>query len=1024
MQARPGDPGRPGAPALGRLGGTVAGRYRLDERRPTDLPGAERWSATDQILARPVTVTLVSGDRTAAVLDAARRAALVVEPRLARILDVGSADGAGYVVTAAVEGRSLAALAARAPLAADQARAVVGEVASALEAARRRGVHHLALRPEVVVLTPGGRVVLEGLAVDGELVGASGGTAHAMSRADAVGLVRVLYAVLTGRWPGAAATPAAVPSFAEWSAGGGNPPPGQVELDAGLPLAPEHDGAPLPPVDLVPSVPADLDTLCAVTLGPHDDGPHSPGELVRELEPWRAVRADEIFQAADHGRWPALPAQSPTGGALAGAGSGTPTAPPTGSSPMSDDTQQPAADDTPGRTTGPRGGSGAGATAAGAGAGAGATAAGAATGATAAGGAAGAAGAGAGPAGTAAAGATAASAATGAAAAAGGVARQSVRSAFSSAAPSAGARRPGTPPPAIPPSGQPAAIPPASRQPARTSSRATPVAPAAGTPTTPAPATGTAATGTAASGTAASRTAAPGAAATGTAATGSPATGSPTASTPGAPTTPAGSRTPAGSTAPADQPSSTGAAPASVPPARSASPAEPAPATDAAAATTTGGDAPATPAPTDQPGDRAPASADGSPTTAGASTSTSSTRPATGSTATPGSSTPSAAAAPTAAGAADSRADSPATAAPATSAAPATADASRATAPAAADPAALAVAGITGAGATQDGTDSERADESPATPERTPARRTTSVFGRLGGRGAPATGSAAAAAAATTPADGTTTTTGSAPWNPPVPEAADEPPVFLPVGDGGAGSGAADAPGDRPQWDLPFPVEEDAPSIAHRRIDPTRWVLGGVAVAVLVGVIIAIGNVLAPFRGGDAGAQPTAAPATSAPAAAPAETQPPAEQAPAAVPPAIATVTSIDPSDADGEHEELIGRLIDGDPATSWYTHTYNRPDFAGFKDAVGLVITLQQPTTVTAVTLDVNGSGGSVEVRSTDGANPTAGDVLASGALAPQTVLTLAQPTQTQSIVLWFTSLAQTPDGQNRIEITNLAVS
>lgn len=1008
MQARPGDPGRPGAPALGRLGGTVAGRYRLDERRPTDLPGAERWSATDQILARPVTVTLVSGDRTAAVLDAARRAALVVEPRLARILDVGSADGAGYVVTAAVEGRSLAALAARAPLAADQARAVVGEVASALEAARRRGVHHLALRPEVVVLTPGGRVVLEGLAVDGELVGASGGTAHAMSRADAVGLVRVLYAVLTGRWPGAAATPAAVPSFAEWSAGGGNPPPGQVELDAGLPLAPEHDGAPLPPVDLVPSVPADLDTLCAVTLGPHDDGPHSPGELVRELEPWRAVRADEIFQAADHGRWPALPAQSPTGGALAGAGSGTPTAPPTGSSPMSDDTQQPAADDTPGRTTGPRGGSGAGATAAGAGAGAGATAAGAATGATAAGGAAGAAGAGAGPAGAAAAGTTAASAAAGAA---GGVARQSVRSAFSSAAPSAGARRPGTPPPAIPPSGQPAAIPPASRQPARTSSRATPVAPAAGTPATPAPATGTAPTGTAASGTAASGTAT-----TGTAATGSPATDSPTASATGAPTTPAGS------TAPADQPSPTGAAPASVPPARSASPAEPAPATDAAAATTTGGDAPATPAPAEQRGDRAPASADGSPTTAGASTS--STRPATGSTATPGSSTPSAAAAPTTSGAADSRADSPATAAPAASAAPATADASRATAPAAADPAALAVAGITGAGATQDGTDGEPADTSPATPERTPARRTTSVFGRLGGRGAPATGSAAAAAAATTPADGTTTTTGSAPWNPPVPEAADEPPVFLPVGDGGAGSAGADAPGDRPQWDLPFPVEEDAPSIAHRRIDPTRWVLGGVAVAVLVGVIIAIGNVLAPFRGGDAGAQPTAAPATSAPAAAPAETQPPAEQAPAAVPPAIATVTSIDPSDADGEHEELIGRLIDGDPATSWYTHTYNRPDFAGFKDAVGLVITLQQPTTVTAVTLDVNGSGGSVEVRSTDGANPTAGDVLASGALAPQTVLTLAQPTQTQSIVLWFTSLAQTPDGQNRIEITNLAVS
>jgi hypothetical protein len=216
--------------------------------------------------------------------------------------------------------------------------------------------------------------------------------------------------------------------------------------------------------------------------------------------------------------------------------------------------------------------------------------------------------------------------------------------------------------------------------------------------------------------------------------------------------------------------------------------------------------------------------------------------------------------------------------------------------------------------------------------------------------------------------------------------------------------------------------------VSQRRIDPTRWVLGGVALAVIIGVVIAIGNVLSPFRSpGDAGTEAAPAPATSAPAAeAPAEEgEAPAEEQPAAtVPPVIAAVNSIDPSDGDGEHEELVGRLTDGDPATAWYTHTYNRPDYAGFKDAVGLVITLQEPATVTAITLDVNGSGGAVEVRSTDAANPTAGDVLASGALAPQTVLTLAQPTETQSIVLWFPSLAQTPDGQNRIEISNLAVS
>src|SRR5690606_32210440 len=48
-----------------------------------------------------------------------------------------------------------------------------------------------------------------------------------------------------------------------------------------------------------PAVPNDLDTLCAVTLGPHDDGPHSPGELVRELEPWGAVDGAAIYDALD-----------------------------------------------------------------------------------------------------------------------------------------------------------------------------------------------------------------------------------------------------------------------------------------------------------------------------------------------------------------------------------------------------------------------------------------------------------------------------------------------------------------------------------------------------------------------------------------------------------------------------------------------------------------------------------------------------------------------------------------------------
>lgn len=260
-------------------GTLLAGRYRLHQPVASDLPGAETWTARDQILDRPVRAVIltVGGDVVGRAQDAARRAALVSDPRLLRVLDVGDHEGIAYVVTEPVVGQDLAQLTANGPLPADQARAVVGEAAAALEVARRRGVHHLALRPAAVHVTPDGGILVSGLAMDGELFGNSHGDAKTTSRADTVGLVSLLYLALTGRWPTA---------------------PGTVPV-SGPPHAPSVEGTPVPPAELSPAVPNDLDTLCAVTLGPHDDGPHSPGELVRELEPWVAVDGAAIYDALD-----------------------------------------------------------------------------------------------------------------------------------------------------------------------------------------------------------------------------------------------------------------------------------------------------------------------------------------------------------------------------------------------------------------------------------------------------------------------------------------------------------------------------------------------------------------------------------------------------------------------------------------------------------------------------------------------------------------------------------------------------
>ena len=247
-------------------GTVLSGRYHLTEPRPCTLPGTSEWAATDQILARPVVVHVFAAAGAGPALDAARRAALVTDPRLVRVLDVGSDDTVGYVITELVAGPTLDRLVAREPLSADQARAIVGEAAAALEVARRRGVHHLALRPSAVAVSDEGRVLVSGLALDAVLLGRPGGDARTTSRTDAADLVRLVYVALTGHWPGPIATA------------------------DGLPTAPEVGGVPVPPAELTPGVPGDLNTLCVVTLGRPDDGPLSPADLVGELEPWGEIR--------------------------------------------------------------------------------------------------------------------------------------------------------------------------------------------------------------------------------------------------------------------------------------------------------------------------------------------------------------------------------------------------------------------------------------------------------------------------------------------------------------------------------------------------------------------------------------------------------------------------------------------------------------------------------------------------------------------------------------------------------------
>ena len=78
----------------------------------------------------------------------------------------------------------------------------------------------------------------------------------------------------------------------------------------------------------------------------------------------------------------------------------------------------------------------------------------------------------------------------------------------------------------------------------------------------------------------------------------------------------------------------------------------------------------------------------------------------------------------------------------------------------------------------------------------------------------------------------------------------------------------------------------------------------------------------------------------------------------------------------------------------------------------------------MSTVTLRTNSTGGNVEIRATDAANPTGGPVLASGPFGPETVFTLDPATETQSLVLWITQLPTAADGGFRLELTEIALS
>jgi serine/threonine protein kinase len=245
-------------------GTKLAGRYRLVDQTSAGT-GWTYWKAVDETLARSVTVlTFAAGfGRTAETITAARAASRLSDPRFSQVFDVEDADEQAYVVMEWVVGESLLDMLADGPLDSPRAVSLVSEAARALAAAHATGLAHLRLSPACLHWTRGSGVKITGLGIDAALADPAVTSAEDGDDAeltDTRGLASLLYAALTGYWPGnpyAPPGPAAPPG----SAGSAGPEPAAV-----LPPAPEADGAPFTPRQVSAAVPANIDALTCQAL--------------------------------------------------------------------------------------------------------------------------------------------------------------------------------------------------------------------------------------------------------------------------------------------------------------------------------------------------------------------------------------------------------------------------------------------------------------------------------------------------------------------------------------------------------------------------------------------------------------------------------------------------------------------------------------------------------------------------------------------------------------------------------------
>ncbi|WP_019973366.1 murein biosynthesis integral membrane protein MurJ [Mycobacterium sp. 141] len=143
------------------------------------------------------------------------------------------------------------------------------------------------------------------------------------------------------------------------------------------------------------------------------------------------------------------------------------------------------------------------------------------------------------------------------------------------------------------------------------------------------------------------------------------------------------------------------------------------------------------------------------------------------------------------------------------------------------------------------------------------------------------------------------------------------------------------------------------------------------------------------------------------------------------VKPVKATVFS---PEGGADNPSQAGQAIDGNPGTAWSTDAYtDSTPFPNFKNGVGLLLQLPQPTVVGSVTVNLDSTGTAVQIRSAQSSSPSAltdtTELSSPTPLKPgSNTITVSKTAPTSNVLVWITTLG-TVDGKNRTDISEITV-